>query len=115
MRDRQAYHNNLALCVGHKEAALNQEVPPDTLMLVPLNAIMSPGRATEPEEVLAGGGPESEREYVFGAPSEMSIAWNKMQCQHLGFAAAFGLGSVSTVAAGTGYTHTITPPDQGTG
>ena len=110
MRDRQAYHNNLALCVGKKEVALNQEIPTDALMLVPLGAIMSPGRATEAEEVLAGGGPESEREYVFGAASEMSISWTKMQCQHLGFAAAFGLGSVSTVAAGsTGYLHTITP------
>ncbi len=113
MRDRQAYHNRLVVSALHRERRLNQEQPPDTLFYVERGDILTAGKRTEKEAVLAGGPGEPQRMYKFGGTVEGSITFSKLQPQHLAFLAAYALGEVSTTAAGSGYLHTITPRERG--
>ena len=110
MRGRQKHLSRLVVSAGAKESALNNEIMPETLFLVQPDSFLSSGKMTEKEEVLAGGPGEPARLYKFGGEASGPFSPGKMQPQHLAFLAAFGLGSVATVAAGaTGYLHTITP------
>jgi hypothetical protein len=109
MRDRRANKSRLVVSAQKRETALNTEQVLCTLFLLEMSDILKSGKLGEKDAVLAGGPSEPEKQFIFGGSAEGPITFNKMQPQHLGFLAAYGLGDVTTVAAGGGYLHTIKP------
>ncbi len=111
MRSIRATHDLVAVSANAKETAINTEQTLDTSLLVELNTALNlePRREDNADELT--GKEEADTIYDMGSVSGGSLNFPKAQPQHFAFLAAFGLGDVATVAAGTGYQHTITPKD----
>ena len=111
MRSPRATHNLVAVSANTAETALNAEQTLDTSMLVDMGDIanLEPRRENNADE--ANGKEEADEVYDLGATASMSWNTSKAQPQHFAFIMGYGLGSVATAAAGTGYEHTITPID----
>jgi hypothetical protein len=109
MRSYRATHNLIAVSANSAETAINTEQTLDTSMLAALTDVinMEPRRENNAEEL--NGLEEPDTVYDMGALSGCTLNFPKAQPQHFAFLSAFGLGSVATVAAGSGYLHTITP------
>ncbi|WP_035238150.1 hypothetical protein [Desulfobacter vibrioformis] len=93
------------------EDAINTQGDIDTTILADKSSIadLEPRREDNSEE-LRGGKEEADTIYDNGATSKMSLTFNKARPQDYALVCGFGLGAVSTAAAGTsGYLHTITP------
>lgn len=111
MRNFMATHNLIAVSAGSQETAINTEQTLDVTMLCALeNTInLEPRRESNADE--ATGYEEPDSVYDLGGKSAGELAFNKAQPQHFAFVMAYGLGEISSAAAGTGYEHTITPID----
>lgn len=111
MRSPRATHNLVAVSANLAETALNTEQTLDTTMLVEMGDIanLEPRRENNADE--ANGKEEADTIYDLGSTASMSWNNTKAQPQHFAFIMGFGLGAVSTAAAGAGYEHTITPID----
>jgi len=109
MRSFRATHNLIAVSAGAAETAINTEQTLDTTMLCALSDVINldPRRETNADE--AHGLEEPDTIYHLGATAGTTFNFNKAQPQHFAFVLAYGLGAISTAAAGTGYEHTLTP------
>lgn len=111
MRSSRATHNIVAVSANKSETELNIFQDLDTTLLVSLSDILSidPRRESNANELT--GKEEADTIYDNGQLSAGSFNFDKAQPQHFAILAAFGLGEVTTTAAGGGYLHTITPID----
>jgi hypothetical protein len=109
MRSWRATHNLLAVSANNMETAVNTFQTLDTSMLVDMSAVLQlePRREDNAEELT--GKEEADTIYDLGNLSSLPLPFPKAQPQHLAFIFAYALGTISSVAAGTGYEHTITP------
>lgn len=109
MRSNLANHNLLAVSANNMETALNTIQTLDTSMLISTSDMINlePRRENNADELT--GMEEASTIYDNGALSAVSMNFEKAQPQHYAFLLAFGLGSIATTTAGTGYLHTITP------
>jgi len=109
MRSFRATNNQMAVSANTKETDINTESTPDTTMQVGVSDVINLERRTENDAEELNGNEEASTVYHNGMTASGSINFEKAQPQHVAFLAAYGLGTVSTSAAGTGYEHTITP------
>lgn len=109
MRNWRATKNLIAVSANNAETAINTEQTLDTSMLVSVSDIADLERKREPNDNELTGLEEADSIYNLGATSKLPMNFARAQAQHFAFLLAFGLGSVSTAAAGSGYEHTITP------
>ncbi|HQP30842.1 MAG TPA: hypothetical protein PLB81_05900 [Deltaproteobacteria bacterium] len=109
MRNNLAHHNLFAVSANNMETAINTEQTLDTTMLIGIDDILNtdPRRSTNAGR--ATGREEPDTIYDLGKLSQVPLNYDMAQAQHFAFVLAYGLGQVSTAAAGTGYEHTITP------
>lgn len=109
MRSWRAQHNLLAVSANNAETAINTEQTLDTSLLVSQSDVINlePKRETNADELT--GYEEPDAVYDLGALANATLNFEKAQPQHFAFLLAFGLGLVTTSAAGTGYQHVITP------
>ena len=109
MRSWRGTHNLLAVSANSRETAINTEQTLDTSMLVDMANVINlePRREDNAEELT--GLEEADTIYDLGKLSGFQINFPKAQPQHFAFIMGFGLGSVTTGAAGSGYEHTETP------
>lgn len=110
-RSYMATHNLIAVSAYAKEAAINTEQTLDLTLLAALSDVPNLEYRRESNENEATGKEEPDTLYDLGATSSLSLTFDKAQPQHFAFLCAYGLGAISTTAAGTGYQHTITPID----
>ncbi|MEN8134328.1 MAG: hypothetical protein ABFS18_02160 [Thermodesulfobacteriota bacterium] len=111
MRSPRANKNLMAVSANNRETGINVEQTLDTTMLVAMGDVINlePRRENNGDEQT--GKEEPDTVYDLGALASGSFNFEKAQPQHFAFLLAFGLGQVATVAAGTGYEHTIIPID----
>lgn len=109
MRTNIANKNQIAVSANNKESAINTEQTLDTSMLVDIGDVINSEPRREDNSNELTGNEEATDIYDNGGLSGFTMNLNKAQPQHFAFLLGFGLGSVSTSAAGTGYAHTITP------
>lgn len=109
MRNYLADYDLLAVSALLKETALNTEQTLDTSLLVSKTDIvqLEPRREDNANELT--GKEEPDTVYDLGAMVGGSLNFEKAQAQHFGFGYAYGLGSPSVAAWGTGYKNTIVP------
>ena len=109
MNTPRAKHNLFAVSANTAETAINTEQATDTTLLIDIGDVLNldPRRETNADELT--GMEEPDRVDSLGGLSGITMNFNKAQVQHFAFLMAYGLGSVATVAAGSGYEHTITP------
>jgi len=109
MRSIRAKKNLLAVSANAKETAINTFATLDTTIAAAMTDIMNlePRRESNADE--ATGKEEADLVYDLGNLAGFNLNFEKAQPQHFAFLLAFGMGSVATAAAGTGYEHTITP------
>lgn len=110
MRSFRGTHNLIAVSANNKETAINTEQTLDTSLLAALSDVINlePRREDNTEELT--GKEEADTIYDLGGLASLPINFEKAQPQHFAFLLAYGLGSISTAAAGAGgYEHTITP------
>ena len=109
MRSWRAMHNLLAVSANAMETAINTEQTLDTSLLVSMSDVINlePKRESNADEMT--GQEEPDTVYDLGALANVTLNFEKAQPQHFAFGLAYGLGSIATAAAGTGYAHTITP------
>lgn len=109
MRSWRAMHNLLAVSANNAESAINTEQTLDTSLLVSQSDVINlePKRETNADELT--GYEEPDTVYDLGALANANFNFEKAQPQHFAFLLGFGLGLVTTSAAGTGYQHVITP------
>lgn len=112
MRNYSAKKNLIAASANAKETAINTEQTLDTTFMFNLSTVINPENRRETNEDEVTGREEPDLVYDLGkiVPS-FALESEKAQPQHFAFLLGYGLGSVSTAAAGTGYEHTITPID----
>lgn len=110
-RSYQATHNLVAVSAYAQETAINTEQTLDLTILAALADIANLEYRRENNENEATGKEEPDTIYDLGATSAIALNFEKAQPQHFAFLTAFGLGVISSAAAGTGYQHTITPID----
>ena len=108
-RNFLANYDIVAVSANLRETALNTEQTLDTSMLVDVSDIPQLQRRRETNKGELTGKEEDDTVYDLGALANAPMNHKKAQAQHFGFGLAYGLGSVSTAAWGTGYKHTITP------
>lgn len=108
-RNYLANYNLLAFSANLKETALNTEQTLDTTMMVDISSILQLKRRRQTNAGQATGKEEADTIYDLGSLAGAPIDFPMAQAQHFGFGLAFGLGTISTAAWGTGYKHTITP------
>lgn len=111
MRSIRSSQNLLALSANTAETAINTEQTLDTTFLVGAGDIFKTDPRREDNADEANGKEEADVIYALGGTVGVSLNFERMQAQHAAMMLAFGLGSVATSAAGTGYAHTITPID----
>lgn len=109
MRSWRATKNLIAVSANAKETAINTEQTLDTSMLADLGSVINLSQRRETNKNEMTGKEEPDTIYDLGATVEWPFSFPKMQPQHAAFIGAFGLGAVSSSAAGAGYEHTITP------
>ncbi|MDH5524443.1 MAG: hypothetical protein OEY01_10695 [Desulfobulbaceae bacterium] len=109
MRSFRGQHNLVAVSAGSQETGINTEQTLDLSLLVSMSDIanLEPRRESNADELT--GKEEPDAVYDLGATSGIPFNFEKAQPQHFAFLLAYGLGSISSAAAGTGYEHTITP------
>jgi len=108
-RSYRATHNLIAVSANTRETAINTEQTLDTTMLCALKDMINLAPRRESNANEATGKEEPDTIYALGDIANFSPSFDKAQPQHFAFLEGYGLGSVSTAAAGTGYEHTITP------
>jgi hypothetical protein len=109
MKDPRASLNVVAISANNRETDLNTEQTLDTALLVGDGDLIQFEPLRETDEGLATGKEEASIVYNRGGTASWAPSFERAQPQHFAFLLAYGLGSVSTVAAGTGKEHTITP------
>ena len=109
MRSYRASHNLIAASANNAETAINTEQTLDTSLLAGMGDIfnLEPRRESNVEELT--GKEEADNIYDLGGLCSGSLSFEKAQPQHFALLMAYGLGSISSVVAGAGYEHTITP------
>lgn len=110
-RSIRANHNIVAVSAYNQETAINTEQTLDLSLLAEVGNIIAlePRRETNADELT--GKEEADTIYSLGNTSKLSLNFPKAQPQHFAFLFAYGLGTVASAAAGTGYAKTITPID----
>lgn len=110
MRDNRATHNLLAVSATHREPGLNQEGILDLALAIEKSDFIKATRDGEPNTDEATGKEEASYVYKKERKVEASLNFKRLQPQHLGLLAAYGLGQCvsAEVVAGV-YQHTITP------
>lgn len=109
MRSYRATNDQMAVSANVYESAVNTTQDPDTTMQVGVSDLITLERRTESDAEELNGNEEASTVYHNGMTASGSLSFEKAQPQHVAFLAAYGLGSITTTAAGTGYKHTITP------
>ena len=109
MRSYSATHNLTAISATTGESAINAFAAVDLSLLSDMGDMinLSPRREDNSDE--ANGKEEPDQVYDNGYMAETTRNHNRAQPQHFAYLYGFGLGNVTTVAAGSGYLHTITP------
>ncbi len=110
-RSYQATHNLIAVSANTRETAINTEQTLDTCMLADIGDVINLEPRREPNDNEASGYEEADVIYNLGSVAGGKFNFPKGQPQHFAFLMGYGLGSVSTAAAGAGHEHTITPID----
>ncbi|MFW5490431.1 MAG: hypothetical protein ACNI3A_18740 [Desulfovibrio sp.] len=111
MRSHRVTHNLIAVSANTGETALNEFQDLDTTLMVATGDMLNlePRRENNADE--ATGREEPDTVYDLGATAGCSFSFEKAKPGDFALLAAFGLGVVETVAAGTGYLHTFRPID----
>ena len=109
MRNFMATHNQIAVSANNKEAAINTEQTLDTTIPFAIGDVIDLEPRRESNENETTGYEEPDVIYDLGKKAKFTANAEKAQPQHFALLMAYGLGAVSTSAAGTGYEHTITP------
>ena len=111
MLNPRASLNLTALSAGHQETAINTPQTLDqSIVLTDSDYFnLDPRRETNADEMT--GKEEPDQIYDNGMLASGSFTFNKMSPNQAAILLAYGLGSCTTAAAGTGYKHTITPID----
>lgn len=113
MRSHGATHNLFAISAENAETAINVEQTIDLTLLSDIGDSLNLTPRRESNEDEANGMEEASLIYDNGALAETTRNHNKAQPQHFAYLLAYGLGSCTSVAAGNGYVHTITPISRG--
>lgn len=111
MRSIRSNFNQIAVSAYAMETAINTEQTLDLSLLAQVGDIISPDPRRESNVDEMNGKEEADAIYDLGQVANLSLNFPKAQPQHIAFLLAFGLGSIASVAAGTGYEKTITPID----
>jgi len=109
MRNSRANLNLMAVSMLNRETAINTVQTLDTSLLVDVGDYLNLDVRRENNANEANGKEEPDFIYDNGATASGTFNFNKLQPHQAGLILAYGLGSVSTAAAGSGYAHTITP------
>ena len=109
MLNNRANLNLLAVSSSAKETAINTPQTLDTSLLVEASDYINLDVRRESNANEANGREEADVLYDNGATASGALNFSKLQPHQVAFLLAFGLGTVATEAAGTGYKHTITP------
>ena len=109
MRNSRANLNLVAVSASMRETAINTPQLLDHSLLVDVGDYLNLDMRRESNADKANGKEEPDLIYDNGATASGSFNFNKLQPHQAGLILAYGLGSVSTAAAGSGYAHTITP------
>ena len=109
MRDSRANLNLMAVSLSARETAMNTPQTLSHSIMVDVGDYLNLDVRRENNAGEANGKEEPDLIYDNGATASGSINFNKLQPHQAGLILAYGLGSTSTAAAGTGYLHTITP------
>ena len=113
MRSYSANHNLSAISATTAETAINTFQTVDLSLLSDIGDVinLTPRRESNADE--ANGKEEADLIYDNGYMAETTRNHNRAQPQHFAYLFGFGLGNVTSAAAGTGYQHTITPINGG--
>lgn len=109
MLNSRANLNLLAVSSSAKETAINTPQTLDTSLLVDVGDYLNLEVRRENNSSEANGKEEPDIIYDNGSTASGKLTFNKLQPHQAAFMLAYGLGSVASVAAGTGKKHTITP------
>ena len=109
MLNSRANLNLMAVSANARETAINTPQTLDTSLLIDVGDYLNLDVRRENNADEANGREEADIIYDNGATASGNFTFNKLQPHQAAFMLAFGLGSVATTAAGTGYLHTITP------
>lgn len=109
MRNSRANLNLMAVSMLLRETAINTPQTLSHSLLVDVGDYLNLDVRRESNADEANGREEPDLIYDNGATVSGSFNFNKLQPHQAGLILAYGLGSVSTAAAGAGYAHTITP------
>ena len=109
MRNSRANLNLMAVSMLLRETAINTPQTLSHSLLVDVGDYLNLDVRRENNADEANGKEEPDLIYDNGATASGSLNFNKVQPHQAGLILAYGLGSVTTAAAGTGYKHTITP------
>ncbi|MDY0307673.1 MAG: hypothetical protein RBR18_14670 [Desulfovibrionaceae bacterium] len=109
MRNSRANLNLMAVSMLLRETAINTPQTLSHSLLVDVGDYLNLDVRRESNADEANGREEPDLIYDNGATASGSFNFNKLQPHQAGLILAYGLGSVSTAAAGSGYAHTITP------
>ena len=111
MRSAKANKDQIAVSAYTAETAINTEQTLDLGMGCAVGDIINADPRREDNANELTGKEEADVIYDNGQLASMNMNFEKAQPQHYAFLLAYGLGSVVSAAAGTGYQHTITPID----
>ncbi|RJX20293.1 MAG: hypothetical protein C4563_06440 [Desulfobulbus sp.] len=109
MRNPRSNLNLLAVSLATGETAINTEQATDISLLVSDDDYINLQHRRESNAGEANGKEEADAVDDLGATSEAKFTFAKLQPHHAALLLGYGLGSVTTAAAGSGYAHTITP------
>jgi hypothetical protein len=109
MRNSRANLNLMAVSMLLRETAINTPQTLSHSLLVDVGDYLNLDVRRDSNADEANGREEPDMIYDNGATASGSFNFNKLQPHQAGLILAYGLGSVSTAAAGSGYAHTITP------
>ncbi len=109
MRSAKAAYNMLSVSAMQAEDGINIFKSPDMTLMVGDGDYLKLNRRRETNLDELNGQEEADAVYDNGGTSELSLNFTKLQPHQLAFLLAYGLGACNTIAAGTGYEHTITP------
>ena len=110
-RSYMATHDLVAVSAYAKETAINTEQTLDLTVLAALGDVINLEYRRESNESEATGKEEPDSIYNLGALANGAFNFEKAQPQHFAFLSAYALGAIASIAAGSGYQHTITPID----
>ena len=111
MRNSRANLNLMAVSLLTRESAINTPQTLSHSLLVDVGDYLNLDVRRESNADEANGREEADLIYDNGATASGTLNFNRLQPHQAGLILAYGLGSVSTAAAGSGYAHTITPID----